>query len=163
MEKLVEANERQVRASTLPMLRFTTGNLDSTGKIRMVHFDLANGGTGPALIEWLRIKWNDVPTAGPLDLLEHCCGDHSSSAAQTYWINTASGMNLPAAQSEMVFYVRGDSSDPDFYKRLDTEARFKIQAEACYCSVLDECWITNFKTRANGVKSCEAIPDKQRW
>ena len=164
MEKLVEANEKQVRASTLPMLHFTTGNLDSTDKIRMIHFDLANGGTGPALIEWLRVKWNDVPTAGPRDFLDRCCANGSSSSApRSYWFNTASGMNLPATQSQMVFYVRADNSDPDFYRRLDTDARFRIQAEACYCSVLDECWITNFKTRAKMVKSCEAIPDKERW
>jgi hypothetical protein len=163
MEKLVAANEKQVRASTLPILRFTTGNFDSTDKVKMIHFDLANGGTGPALIEWLRIKWNGVPTAGPHDLLERCCGNGSSAASSSIWMNIASGMNLPAADSQRVFYVRSDDSDPDFYKRLDLDARFKVEAEACYCSVLDECWVTNFKSRATGVKACEAVPDNERW
>jgi hypothetical protein len=163
MEKLVAANEKQVRASTLPILRFTTGNFDSTDKVKMIHFDLANGGTGPALIEWLRIKWNGVPTTGPHDLLERCCRSGSSATPSSIWMNIASGMNLPAAESQRVFYVRAQDSDPDFYKRLDTDARFKAEAEACYCSVLDECWITNFKSRATAVNACEAIPDNERW
>ena len=162
MEKLVEANEKLVRASTLPILRFTTGNLDPSN-IRMIHFDLANGGTGPALIEWLRIKWNGEPTTGPRDLLERCCRNGSSPVPSALWVNTASGMNLPAAQSQMVFYVRADSSDPDLYKRLDMDARFKVEAEACYCSVLDECWTTDFTSRAKQVKSCEAVPANEHW
>ena len=163
MEKLVEANEKQVRASTLPILRFTTGNLDPTSNVRMIHFDLANGGTGPAIIEWLRIKWNGTPTAGPHDLLDRCCASASAATPQSLWINTASGLNLPAAQSQMVFYVRPEGVDPDFYSRLNTEGRFKMEPEACYCSVLDECWITNFKARPTSVKSCESIPDNQQW
>jgi len=163
MEKLVEANEKQVRASTLPILRFTTGNFDSTDKIRMIHFDLSNGGTGPALIEWLRLKWNGEPTTSPRDLLDRCCRNGSSPTTSSIWMNIASGMNLPAGQSQMIFYIRADDSDPDFYKRLDLDARFKVEAEACYCSVLDECWTTNFKSRARSAKTCESIPDNQRW
>jgi hypothetical protein len=70
---------------------------------------------------------------------------------------------LPAGESESIFQVRADDVDPDLYRGLDHEARFKIEAESCYCSVLDECWITDFKVRPQKVKGCEPIPDNQRW
>ncbi|HTR23472.1 MAG TPA: hypothetical protein VMI10_05765 [Terriglobales bacterium] len=42
MEQLVAANEKQVEASTLPILRFTTGNVSDNAP--SIHFDLRNGG-----------------------------------------------------------------------------------------------------------------------
>jgi hypothetical protein len=160
MEKLVAANEKQVEASTLPILRFTTGNMIENAQ--MVHFDLHNGGTGPAMIEWFRIKWNGQPITGPNDLLDHCCRTKSQPDT-SFMRNTASGMTLPAGQSETIFYIRAAGADPDMYQQLDREGRFKIEAEGCYCSVLDECWITDFKVQPRNVKSCEAIPGNQRW
>ena len=159
MEKLVAANEKQVEASTLPVLRFTTGNV--LGNASAVHFDLTNGGTGPAIVEWFRIKWNGQPTNGPSELLYHCCR-RPTQRAQSVFQNVASGMTLPAGQSENIFVIRSADAGPDLYHLLDTE-RFKIEAEGCYCSVLEECWITDFKVRPRNVKACEPIPDSQRW
>jgi hypothetical protein len=160
MEQLVAANEKQVEASTLPILRFTNGNM-ADDNVRAVHFDLRNGGTGPAIVEWLQIKWNGTATNGPGDLFDRCC--RPPQQAVSLWRNMASGMTLPAGQSELVLSLRAANTDPAFYERLDTDARFKVDAEACYCSVLDMCWITDFKARPKPVKACAAIPDNQRW
>jgi hypothetical protein len=160
MEKLVAANEKQVEASTLPILRFTTGNL--LENVNAVHFDLTNGGTGPAIVQWFRVKWNGQPTNGPRDLLNLCCRSQTQRAASVYQ-NVASGMTLPAGQSESIFRVRAADVNPDSYRPLDTEARFRIEAESCYCSVLDECWITDFKFQPRKVTTCESIPESQRW
>ena len=159
MEKLVAANEKQVEASTLPILRFTTGNVSEN--VNGVHFDLRNGGTGPAIVEWFRVKWNGQPTNGPGDLLTLCCRSKTQRVGSV-WQNVASGMTLPAGQSESIFRIRAADADPDSYQLLDTEARFRIGAESCYCSVLDE-WITDFKAQPGKVKTCEPIPDNQRW
>jgi hypothetical protein len=160
MEKLVAANEKQVEASTLPILRFTTGNVSEN--VPAVHFDLHNGGTGPAIIEWFRIKWNGQPATGPNDLLDRCCRANLHTDVPILR-NTASGMTLPAGQSQTIFYIRAAGADPDLYRQLDSETRFKVEAEGCYCSVLDECWITDFKVRPRNVKTCETIPDSERW
>jgi hypothetical protein len=160
MEKLVAANEKQVEASTLPILHFGTGNVADNAKA--IHFDLTNGGTGPAIIEWLRVKWDGQPTSGPGDLLERCCHKGPQQAVSV-WRNVASGMTISAGQSETVFQVRAAGADPEMYRVLDSAARFKVEPESCYCSVLDECWITDFKVRPRKVASCEAIPDQQRW
>jgi hypothetical protein len=63
MEKLVAANEKRVEASTLPILHFGTANVADNAKA--IHFDLTNGGTGPAIIEWLRVNWDGEPIKRP--------------------------------------------------------------------------------------------------
>jgi len=160
MEKLVAANEKQVEASTLPILRFSTGNVADNNNA--VHFDVRNGGTGPAIIEWLRVKWNGESTNGPGDLLDRCCRKRPEQAVSV-WRNFASGMTIPAGQSETVFQFPAAGADAEMYRLLDTEARFKIEAESCYCSVLDECWTTDFTVLPHKVTACAAIPDKERW
>ncbi len=160
MEKLVAANEKQVEASTLPIIRFTTGNVSEN--VRAVHFDLRNGGTGPAIIEWFRVKWNGQATIGPADLLDRCCRKQTQRPG-SIWQNVASGSTLPAGQSEAIFQIRASDADPDLYHLLEAEARYKIEAESCFCSVLDDCWITDFKNRPHKVKTCDPIPDNQRW
>jgi hypothetical protein len=127
-----------------------------------VHFDVRNGGTGPAIIEWIRVKWNGQPTNGPGDLLERCCRKGPQHTVPV-WRNIASGMTIPAGQPETIFQIRAADADAEMYRLLDTEARFKVEAESCYCSVLDQCWITDFKLRPQIVKACEPISDNQRW
>jgi len=136
MEKLVAANEKQVEAATLPILRFTTGNILENSNT--IHFDLRNGGADPAIIEWLRVKWNGQPTTGPSDLLGRCCR-RPTQRAQSVFQNVTFGMTLPAGQSESIFQIRAADTDPDSWHFLDMDARFKIEVEGCYCSVLNEC------------------------
>jgi len=108
IEKLVAANEKQVEASTLPIVRFTTGNL--LENVNVVHFDLRNGGTGPAIVEWFRVKWNGQPVKGPGDLLTLCCRSKTQRAGSV-WQNVASGMTLPAGQSESIFQIRAADAE----------------------------------------------------
>jgi hypothetical protein len=132
MEQLVAANEKQVKASTLPILRFSSGNMQDNQRI--IHFDLRNGGTGPAIIEWLRLKWDKQPAHGPRHLLDRCCGTSSANSAMSLYVDMASGQTLPAGHVQSVFSVSAAKTPPDLWDRLNLDARFKIEAEACYCS-----------------------------
>ena len=161
MEQLVAANEKQVKASTLPILRFSTGNMSDN--MHVVQFHLMNGGTGPAIIEWFRLTWNGQPATGPQDLLERCCGQGKPVKIRSAWTDIASGATLPARDTRNVFSVPASGVDTGLYQFLDREARFKVEAEACYCSVLEECWVTDFKNQPREVKACEPIPQNQRW
>ena len=73
------------------------------------------------------------------------------------------GTTLPARDSLSFFSIRASDTDPAFFDLLDRDARFKVEAEACYCSVLEECWLTDFINQPREVKACERIPDNQRW
>ena len=161
MEKLVATNEKQVKASTLPILRFSSGNMQDNQRI--IHFDLRNGGTGPAIVDWLRLKWDGKPAQGPRDLLDRCCISPSSHPNTSLYVDMASGQTLPAGHVQTVFAVSMAKVPPDLWERLNNDARFKVQGEACYCSVLEECWTTDFTSPPKDVKSCAAVPENERW
>ena len=52
MEALVEQNQRLVRAQSTPILQYTHGNNVDGEKV--LHFEVRNVGTGPALSAWPR-------------------------------------------------------------------------------------------------------------
>jgi len=161
MENLVEANERQVKAATLPILRFTTGNFDISKRLPAAHLDLTNGGTGPAIIEWLALQYKGQPIRGPESLLRACCGPGKESFS--YIQNSASGQTLGAGQSLTLLEVPQEGNDPAIFKALAGTERYEIRARACFCSVLEECSILDFEQRSpRPVKSCEAERPKNR-
>ena len=159
MERLVETNARQVRASTLPVLRFNHGNLaDGTNK-PTVHVDISNGGTGPAIIEWVAMSYAGHPIATVPAFLDACCRTRSSAKLDPYIINKVSGQTLSPGQSVSMLQLSRAGSDPDVYRRLEREGRYNIRLSACFCSVLDECSITDFRqTRPAPVAPCPAPP-----
>ena len=164
MEKLVETNEKQVKAATLPVLRYASGNLDPQRRTPAVHFDISNGGTGPAIVEWLTLKWNDQNVSSANELVRRCCNAGQDNVVRYTISNTVSGQTLTAGQTETILYIPVSGMPRDLYTKLASEARFKVQAEACYCSVLDECWITNFEeTRPREAASCAAQKPKELW
>src|ERR1700754_4434665 len=55
MEKLVEQNARLVRANSVPLIQFDTGNITQEGQSDL-YLEVANVGTGPARIVWFEIQ-----------------------------------------------------------------------------------------------------------
>ena len=160
MEKLVEANALQVKASTLPILRFTHGNLDEKTERPRVHFDLTNGGTGPAIIQWLTLSYDGKPVAGIPALLRACCGQKPGEDSGQTYNNVATGQTLGAGQSSEIFAMRPpQAGDRRVWDTLESGGRFRIGARACFCSVLDACWITEFgRSQPRPVTTCGAPP-----
>ena len=160
MEKLVETNALQVRASTLPILRFFHGNVEDDRIDRLnVHLDLLNGGTGPAMIQWLTLSSHGAVAADPVKLLEVCCGDTGGRAARTALNNIATGQTLPAGKTSVLFSLPRPSPSSPVWEILNARGRQEVRARACYCSVLDECWITDFGREApRQVKTCGPPP-----
>lgn len=164
MERLVEENALQVKATTLPILRFGTGNLDTATSKPTVHFDITNGGTGPAVIEWLGLSYAGRPVANVRALLDACCRtDHARTLGLSI-TNVASGQTLPAGQSITLFSAVKQGSDPATYAVLEQRGRFGVGVRACYCSVLDQCWLTDFRqTRPQPIADCRSSRPPARW
>jgi hypothetical protein len=160
MEKLVEANEKQVKASTLPLLRYGAGNMEENQPVVQLH--VINGGTGPALVSWLRILWNGAPVKGPQDLLDKCCAKGRHVALNSY-VDIISGNTLPAGRTQNIWSMPKANNDVQIWQAL-SDQRNKIAAEACFCSVLEDCWKTRFENSPpQPVKECEAIDPAERW
>lgn len=140
MEALVRENERLVRAQSTPILQYDHGNGGEDGQ-RRLEFSITNVGTGPARVMWARLtragktysKWSDfIADSGP--------------GTATF---TTSPINRTVlSQGEVRRLVRWTyPADPLGRARWSTidKQRFEAKATACYCSVFEQCWISDME------------------
>jgi hypothetical protein len=179
LEQMAEANARLVQANSWPFLQYVTANHDDSGDL-IITLGVQNAGVGPAKIESFEVLWQGQPVRNNVELLERCCGldpaelqtdksvslDGASESAVAAARNASRSTitnDFLAASEEGVMEAHQQSNflvlpltakTAPVWKKLNA-ARFQVQARACYCSVFDECWISNLRTLdADDVKSC---------
>ncbi len=164
MEKMVEQNEKLVAASTMPFLSEMGGNIDLATNKPSVHLILKNGGVGPAIIDSFQVRYKGVPYHSSGPLLKACCRDAlapNGDESGTIYSNIT-GTILPARES--VDFLLLDPSAPAKLQQSLDKARRDMTFSACYCSVLDECWQTDFEdTRPKPVPACPKDPQAVTW
>lgn len=155
MEALVEQNQRLVRAQSTPILQYTHGN-NVDGR-RVLIFNVRNAGTGPARIAWARLShdgeiyrsWasfalGSVPEVDRLPLMTAPLAPAVLSAGE---------------ERTILRWERGGSAAEQRGWDAVEQARFKAQATICFCSVFDECWLSNMNGDVpRQVASCE-VPE----
>jgi hypothetical protein len=157
MENLVHENERMVAANTLPFLTLEYSSLDPVTNKPRQSISVVNGGVGPAIVDWLEIRYRGSAYT-PVELVKACCASAQRAEAKTgsWWYGNISGSLLPARDRRNLL-VATDQADPQTLKAF-AGLSGDVTARACYCSVLEECWITDFQAaRPKRVKDC-AIP-----
>jgi hypothetical protein len=150
--------ERQlVAADVWPFAREILNN--GGGSDGMIKIGVSNGGVGPAKIRSFELFYRGHSVSSGLDLLRRCCGLQSGKAA----VKTA----LPHG----IFYSIVDETvlrpgEDDPVLQLDRRAAPQIGGQlaaalpqvsfrACYCSVLDQCWVSDLRsTRSQPVREC---------
>lgn len=165
MERMVAQNERMVAANTMPFLTFYSSAYDLQTKQKQVSVNLKNGGVGPAVIDWLELSWRGRAYA-PGELIRACCAQPDvpgqPHARSGIGITNVSGTILPAREATPLL-IDADIKDPAVAVAFDN-MREQLTARACYCSVLNECWITDFQqSRPQPVKDCRAPASLKRW
>jgi len=162
MEKMVNQNERLVAASTLPVLKYFGSELDTATGLPRFSLNVKNGGVGPALIDWFALRYKRLSYDDPGALLRACCGVANARMPPGMFYSNLSGSILPARETSE-FLVATDRVPPDLQAAL-RRARQDMDMQACYCSVLDECWITDFgPARPRRVTSCALPKDVKPW
>ena len=153
MHALVEQNTRLVAAQSTPLLMLDTSNLDDNHK-PAISMTLSNVGTGPAQIAWFRVT--DVEGNGYSNgLYERLAklDPHLQFTSQQI-----SGTLIRSGNERFVFnWPRPASSEPALaeWNKLNS-SRFQLHASACYCSIFDECRVTDFgESRPKPVASCD--------
>ena len=150
--------ERMLAASVWPSLLFGTSNVNPEGEYTIA-FELLNRGTGPARIRWAELLYDGVAIEDQEDLLRRCC----ESDANTFHaedVVTSGLQNRVLGVDEWVNFLllpRQGTSE-QLWQTLNRERR-KIELRACYCSVLDDCWL--FDSAAEDpqpVRTCPAAP-----
>jgi hypothetical protein len=168
MEKMVEQNQKLVVASTLPILTIFGREFDDSGK-PMIQETLSNSGVGPAIIDKFEIRYKGVVYTDHEALLRACCATallkaNKGGHTKIYYSNV-SGFILPARQDFYPITIKPDKDGQDLYNAFNqVRDGDDLTFHACYCSVLNECWETNFdRKRPQPVKECKVSPDEKLW
>lgn len=157
MEQLVHENARLVRASSTPLLSFSTGNAVGDGKAR-ISFNLSNNGSGPARLVWFQLHYQGRTPVNILELVRAAGGSVPLVRSQSRPLVRS----IISAGEERTFIgwdKPADAASPDGQAWTKLEAaRWNVKVEACYCSLLDECWLSSLNGDVpKQVAQCDAV------
>jgi hypothetical protein len=144
-----DANRRMVAAASWPILQIDTGNTDD--QLRpSISISIGNSGVGPAKVESLEVFWKGKAYSNSADLVRDCCGlqDLGFSKKQgqprpTPLIKGAvAGTVIRAGETRLMLHLPLGPDNAAGWNALD-RTRFELRYRICYCSVFDECWVSN--------------------
>jgi ribosomal protein S19 len=169
MAKMVDQNEKMVEASTMPVLtEDSTVNIDTADpKKTQVKIIVKNSGIGPAMIDRFELIYKgknyDSTQSSIAGLLKDCCiaALPTIHTALTSDASTVTGSVLPPRESIRVFGIAPRT--PELLGELQ-RAQSELKFKACYCSVLNQCWETDFTNqRPKPVAECKVTPGEKLW
>jgi hypothetical protein len=157
---------RLVQAQSWPYLEYESSNTADNGAPE-IDISVRNAGVGPAKVKSVSISYEGKPVRGWAALVAACCVPKETPRE---------ALNLPALTDNRMIsgklisrVLRASDSVPllhlpktdvnaPLWTKLD-DARFKLQLSVCYCSVFDECWISDLRsTTQQPVKTCPVDP-----
>lgn len=156
--------EKLVAASSWPFLTFNTSNNGFEAGGWTIGLRLQNSGVGPARVKWLRLKLDGNPIRNRAALMSRCCGVTNSTVEEQVRRGLVSQNSpigvLPARDGIVMLAWRERPGFRAIRSELD-EAAHRLRIEACYCSVLDECWRSDLTPTADPrpVNRCDTVSD----
>lgn len=137
--------ERLLAASVWPVLLYETSNYVESanpGQPRnVIQFSVTNAGVGPARLRWFDLYYHSKTLGNGRVLVAQCCDRAKKSALKGAMItNYMQGRVLVARETIHFIEVPRNASNAAAYAILDRE-RQRVYVRACYCSVLDDCWL----------------------
>ncbi len=151
------SQEKLVTAATWPFVQLYTSDVGGAEEDRrVIAMGLKNSGVGPAKIESVQMTWKGREVASSLEFLRACCGVASREPRYGHGLqsNTVSPGVLIAGQSASFLVMPWRPETAPVWDALD-RARSEASLSICYCSVFDECWVTDGNTlRPKPVKAC---------
>ncbi|WP_417462639.1 hypothetical protein [Kordiimonas sp.] len=166
-----DAAYRQVKAETWPYLQLSSSNYDVQSDSKVISLNLENAGVGPAAVKSFTLFYDNQPVETVWHLMLACCADKGTDRmtfVQSYIDGSpdapiitsgVSGQIMPSGNGASLFIVPRDASNADLWDVFD-KARHKLRGKACYCSLLGECYQTDFRSDPVEVKVCPANPHK---
>lgn len=172
-----DSAERQVKAMTLPLIQFAHGNYNDITDAKEISFELKNAGVGPAIIKSVSFRYNGKNYAGLDQFMQACCREALESFRQIYsrledpspvisdkdeevepdigsWVSQPLENVILPGQSIYEFQkIAYGESTREIWDQLNTE-RWKLGFNICFCSMLDECFVTEKNGVVSAVKAC---------
>jgi hypothetical protein len=157
-------NRQLVAEAAWPFVQmYSSSGSDSQ---RPLSLNISNAGVGPAKIETLELFWQGKPYQTSLELLKDCCaykaGHTDQSASQSNPLTTSGVAGTVLRAGDFVPIVRYllTADNALTWEALHSQ-RQKIGLRVCYCSVFNECWLTELRQLSDkqdlnppSVKSC---------
>ena len=162
-----QTERKLVAANSWPFVVYDWNREGYGSKIRSLDLMVRNSGVGPARIQSVILRLDGRPVRDHGALLAQCCGMAvSDTAAEVQGgLYSENGIVGVLSPREIVHFLvfHGTADNAPLMRRLD-EAKSRIAFTVCYCSVLDECWLSNLKSTDNPkrVRRCEATSDDYR-
>jgi len=152
----------------MPLLSIYGRQFDDSDK-PMLQETISNNGVGPAIIDRFEVRYKGVLYTDENALLRACCANallksKKSKHSQIFYSNV-SGFILPARQDISLITIKPDKDGLDLYNALNrVRAGDDLTYHACYCSVLNECWETDFEhKRPKPVPECKVAHGEKLW
>ncbi len=148
-----------VAASSWPSIGAVISNQYSTeGGATLAAIGVSNSGVGPAKLQTFEVFYNGAPASSGLDLLRRCCGlaahgagDIGAQLPRGVHYEITDNTVLRAGEAKATFGVWRGSPVGEAFAGHITDFTFR----GCYCSILDQCWISNLRDlRVQPVKAC---------
>jgi hypothetical protein len=160
---LGHVQSRLVAANSWPFLRFaSTGSIENG--TQGVSVGISNDGAGPALLKSIVVRYEGKPVRGFVELLQACCGLRQgvtkADLGDIGLDEESSLIGVVRAREKVVMLklVR-TPSNVDFWQRFSA-ARGALTFQACYCSIVGDCWTSDLRTLApKPVRSCHSDPN----
>jgi hypothetical protein len=154
MQEMAEANARLVQANSWPLLQFATGNANETGQ-REITLEIENVGVGPAKVISLEIFLGERRIRTPRDLIQSL---EPGAGRPQLSLGMALPMVVRAGDDALILGLKREGQEA-LWDKLNA-ARFELRFRACYCSVFDECWVSDLTTVSpQRVEQCAVTPD----
>jgi hypothetical protein len=170
MERMAEENARLVSANSWPFLQFYTSTAllpQNLGRLDMpapgedfLAWYVVNGGVGPAKIEMAEFLWDGQPVRSMREVLNSCCGRGDApenGPADRIMTSDLQGLVLRAGETIPLLLVTRTPHNEGIWKELRDIYPSRLKLRVCYCSVFDECWLSDLQTlRPERVQQCPA-------
>ena len=147
------------RASVLPLVELTRSTLraprdDSAGAgtVTRLAFNAENVGIGPAKVVDFRVTVDGMAFTTWGDAMRALLDRHEFI---NYGSSTIVGRTIPAGRSIAMFTIAGTELARDIDANVD-----RLDFEACFCSVFNECWTASYQDfRTTEVSGCKPDAD----
>ena len=156
MHALVEENRRLVSAQSTPLLMLDSANIVN-GK-QAISMTLSNVGTGPARIAWFRLV-DDQGNSYSKNFYDRVRQVDPNASFTSQQIG---GTLMRSGEDRSVFnWPKPAEDSPALASWTKLErGRFYLHGSACYCSMFEECKITDFgDAPPRAVESCDKAAD----
>jgi hypothetical protein len=153
------------RRNSWPFLIWNT-SIDQDERGQRFSIYISNSGVGPALLKALVVRYKDRPVRGWVELLQECCGLDRQAQLDPPALGFFTGGQLKGViapgEARTLLSLTRLRENPELWEHL-MAARLELTFEACYCSIVGECWKSDLRTlEQQTAAECKAGADDYR-